>query len=165
MSIQSRRSCRVAMTVPIQVFGTDYRGIDFTEEACTLVVNLHGAKVRLTHQLLPEAEIRVVSHPTGQDAVFRVVSKLPDEELEFTYWGIENLEPQTNMWGVEIPELHSDDQPKVRVTLQCPGCSAQAVLHVTEALLVSLQEKGGADRTCGECSRSGLWQLPPCQAS
>ncbi len=52
---QTRRSCRVAMAMPIRVFGTDFRGIDFTEEALTTIVNLHGAKIRLSHQLLPEA--------------------------------------------------------------------------------------------------------------
>ena len=70
---QTRRSCRVAMAMPIRVFGTDFRGIDFTEEALTTIVNLHGAKIRLSHQLLPEAEIRLFNHSTGRDAVFRVV--------------------------------------------------------------------------------------------
>src|SRR5512140_1612316 len=58
----TRRSCRVAMELPIRVFGVDFRGIDFTEEALTSIVNLHGAKIRLSHQLLPDAEIRLFNH-------------------------------------------------------------------------------------------------------
>lgn len=115
----TRRSCRVAMSVPVRVYGTDYRGVDFTEDALTLIVNLHGAKIRLTHQLLPDSEIRLLSQPTGRDSVFRVVSKLASSELRFTYWGVENLHPEKNIWGVDIPPLRPRDQVKVRVTLEC----------------------------------------------
>ncbi len=160
---QSRRSCRVALSIPIRVFGTDYRGVDFTEEARTVIVNLHGAKIRMMHQLLPEAEIRLVSHPTGQDSVFRVVSKLQSSELKYTYWGIENLSPEKNIWGVAIPELGPGDQFKVRVMLECPSCSASESLQGDETLLVALQEKGGLERTCSGCNTLGLWKLLPIQ--
>src|SRR5208337_4182620 len=115
---QTRRSCRVALSVPIRIIGIDYRGIDFTEEAHTIIVNLHGAKIRLSHQLLPDSEIRLHSHPTGQDSVFRVVSKLQSPELKFTYWGVEDLDPQKNIWGVDIPALEPGDQRTVRVALE-----------------------------------------------
>ena len=107
VEFQTRRSCRVALSVPIRVFGIDYRGIDFTEEALTIIVNLHGAKIRMTHQLLPDSEIRLLSHPTGQDSLFRVVSKLQSSELKFTYWGVENLDPEKNIWGVDIPAIQA----------------------------------------------------------
>ncbi len=153
----------MALSVPIRVFGIDYRGVDFTEEAHTIIVNLHGAKIRMTHQLLPDSEIRLVSHPTGQDSVFRVVSKLQSSELKYTYWGVENLSPEKNIWGVGIPELGPGDQVKVRVMLECPNCSASESLHGDETLLVALQEKGGVERTCAGCNTLGLWKLLPFQ--
>ncbi len=159
---QTRRSCRVAMTVPIRVFGVDYRGKDFTEEAHTLSVNLHGAKIKLAHQLLPDSEIRLISYPTGRDSVFRVVSKLPSSELKFTYWGVENLEPQEKFWGVDIPILLPEDAAYVRVTMECPDCSARESLKADEGLVASLQERGGVDRTCKCCRNPGLWKLLPC---
>ncbi len=73
VEFQTRRSCRVALSVPIRVFGIDDQDVDFTEEALTIIVNLQGAKIRMTHQLLPDSEIRLFSHPTGQGSVFRVV--------------------------------------------------------------------------------------------
>jgi len=160
LAFQARRSCRIAMNIPIRVFGIDYRGVDFIEEASTLVVNLHGAKIRMSHQLLPDSEIRVLSHPTNLDSVFRVVSKLQGGERKFTYWGVENLNPYMNIWGVEIPALPPDDQRKARVALQCPSCSAQESLPVDVLLLASLQEKGGVDRTCTMCRKIGLWKVP-----
>jgi len=154
-----RRSCRVALSFPIRVFGVDFRGIDFTEEALTMLVNLHGAKIRLAHQLLPDAEIRLVNHATGRDAIFRVVSKLQSSEPKFTYWGVEGLDPTKNIWGVEIPRLLTVDDSKSQAELECPTCLHQESLPVDQALLLSLQEKGGLERTCHACNNSGVWKL------
>jgi len=164
LDFQTRRSCRVALSVPIRVFGVDYRGKDFTEDAFTLIVNLHGAKIRMAHQLMPDSEIRLVSSPTGQDSVFRVVSKLQSSELKFTYWGVENMDPEKNIWGVDIPDLLPDDQLKVRVMLECPTCSSHESLSADETLLAALQEEGGVARTCQVCNTFGLWKLLPFKA-
>jgi hypothetical protein len=137
--------------------------VDFSEEAHTLIVNRHGAKIRMAHQLLPDAEIRLVSRPTGQDSVFRVVSKLQSPELRYTYWGVENLEPEKNIWGVDIPDLQPGDQRNIRVRLECPTCFARASLRADENLLASLQEIGGLQRTCNVCNIPGLWKLLPFQ--
>jgi hypothetical protein len=151
------------MSLPIRVFGVDFRGIDFTEEALTLIVNLHGAKIRLSHQLLPDAEIRLVSHTTGRDAIFRVVAKVPSTDLKFTHWGVESLDPERNIWGVEIPRLVPEDQLEAQATLQCPHCSAHESLPVDQILLAALQEQGGMERPCKTCNNSGLWKLLPCE--
>jgi hypothetical protein len=161
---QTRRSCRVALSVPIRIIGIDYRGIDFTEEAHTIIVNLHGAKIRMSHQMLPDSEIRLLSHPTGRDSIFRVVSKLQSSELRFTYWGVENLDPEENFWGVDLPDLLPGDQLKVRMVLECPICSTRESLHGDETMLAALQEEGEVQRTCKVCNNSGLWKLLPFQA-
>jgi hypothetical protein len=158
---QSRRSCRVALSLPIRIIGIDDHGIDFTEEAHTLIVNLHGAMIQTTHQLKPEAEIRLLSHPTGQDGLFRVVSKLQSPDLQFTYWGVEKMDPERNIWGVNIPQLRPGYQIKVGVMLGCPKCSARESLFADETLLASLYEKGGVERTCEACKTAGLWKLLP----
>jgi len=133
------------------------------EEALTVVVNLHGAKIRMAHQLLPDSEILLVCQPTGRDSFFRVVSKLQQSDLLYTYWGVESMTPGENIWGVDIPDLSPGDQLKVRVMLECPNCGARESLRADEALLASLQEKGGEERTCSACYHHGLWKLLPFQ--
>lgn len=160
---QSRRSCRVAWSVPIRVFGFDYRGVDFSEETSTVVVNLHGARIRMTHQLLPDSEIRLIIVPTGRDSLFRVVSKLQSSDLKYTYWGVENLDPATNIWGVDIPALEAVDQLKVRVVIECPTCSARESIRVDEGPLAALQEKGGLEWGCKVCRTRQIWKLLPFQ--
>ena len=156
-----RRSSRIALSIPIRVFGIDYRGVVFTEDAVTLIVNLHGAKIRLTHQLLPDSEIRLVSQPTGRDSVFRVVSKSPSSELHYSHWGVENLNPDENIWGVDIPPAQAEDQLQIRVIVECPTCSARESLHVDEILLAAIEEKGGVEYTCKVCQTTGLGRLLP----
>jgi hypothetical protein len=158
---RSRRSCRVALSVPIRVIGIDYRGIDFSEDTVTIVVNRHGAKIRMSHQLLPDQEIRVLSQATYQDAVFRVVSKLPVPAREYSYWGIESLDPRRNLWGLVLPELEPEDQFTVRVQLECPTCSARESVRLDETLLTALLDEGGVPRGCLTCKRSGMWRLLP----
>lgn len=156
---QRRRSSRVLLWAPIRVFGVDSAGADFTEEALTTIVNLHGAKIRLTHQLLLNSEIRLYNHSTGGSSVFRVVSKLDSSELKFTYWGVENLHPGKELWGVYFPELQPGDRLKLRVMVECPTCSTREALPIDETRLAALQEKGGVERTCTRCNAPRLWTL------
>jgi len=157
----TRRSRRVDMAVPIRVYGIDYRGVDFTEDASTLNVNRHGAKIRMSHQLLPDSEIRLFSQSTGHESIFRVVGKLRSSEPLFSYWGVENLHPEKNIWGVDLPETRHGEQLKVLVTLQCPNCAVHESLRADATLMAALLEKGGIQRTCSSCHTSGVWKLLP----
>src|SRR5713226_3323527 len=84
-----RRTPRLAVGLPIRVYAIDFKGVDFTEDSTTVVVNLHGAKICLARQLIPEQEIRILSRTTDQEAVFRVVGRVGGTENQHTFWGIE----------------------------------------------------------------------------
>lgn len=106
-----RRSCRIAASIPIRVYAIDFRAKEFVEDSNTLVVNQHGAKIRLLRQLIPEQEIRILSLTTRLEAIFRVVAKAPgSQDLMRTSWGIENLSPEKNIWGIRFPDLQRRDQ-------------------------------------------------------
>ncbi len=152
-----RRSCRLALAIPIRVFDIDFRGKDFVEDSSTLVVNRHGAKIRLSHQLLPDQEIRLLSRATEQEAIFRVVSKLSAINLGYTCWGIECLDHDRDIWGVRFPEPGPKDQTGVRMMLQCPICFNRELLFMDEFLVASLQARGGISRGCLNCRTSAVW--------
>lgn len=161
MQPAQRRSCRIALSIPIRVYAVDFRGKEFVEDANTLVVNLHGAKIRLIRQLIPDQEIRLLSFSTREEAVFRVVSKAAGSEGVCTFWGIECLSPGKNIWGVRFPELQQRDQAAVRVMLQCPHCQTRELVYVDEPLLEALQSVEGLMRGCLACRKSGLWKVVP----
>lgn len=156
-----RRSSRIAASLPIRVYATDFTGTDFIEESSTVVVNAHGARIRLAHQLIPDQEIRIVSISTGQEAVFRVVSRVGVGEDRQSYWGVECLTPTGNVWGVLIPQAGPEDQRSVRAMVQCPICHAREMIRVDETLLESIQELGGLLRGCMKCGQTGIWEQVP----
>lgn len=158
---QQRRSCRIALSIPIRVYAIDFRAKEFVEDATTLVVNLYGAKIRLIRQLIPDQEIRLLSFSTREEAVFRVVSKAPGSEGACTFWGIECLSPEKNIWGVRFPELQRRDQAEVRAMLQCPHCLTRELVYMDEPLLEALEQSRGLMRGCLACKQSGLWKVVP----
>jgi hypothetical protein len=95
--IRQRRSPRRVLELPIRVFGKDSRGRKFVEDSATLVLSRHGAKIRLTHKLIPEQEIQILFLGAKREALFRVVSKAGEPTGEFFVWGVECLTPGENL--------------------------------------------------------------------
>jgi hypothetical protein len=113
LNIRERRSPRYALELPIRVFGTDFQGTDFVEDSTTLVVSRHGAKIRLTHKLIPEMEIRILRQDNKREGLFRVVGQAGEPMGEFSFWGVECLEPAENIWevGVAMPASKPGPRP------------------------------------------------------
>lgn len=158
VEMRERRSPRLALQLPIRVFGIDFKGNDFVEDSLTVVVNLHGAKIKLNHLLIVDQEIRVLCYTSKQEAVFRVASWAGNSEHDFFFWGIECVTPERNVWGIKVPVLAPDDQTKVRVMVQCPECQTRELLHIEELTLHSLQDSEGLKRTCPLCKKTGFWK-------
>jgi hypothetical protein len=158
---KKRRSARLAVSVPIRVYAIDFKGVDFVEDATTVVVNQYGAKIRLAHQLLPEQEIRIRSLQTDQEAVFRVINHAGTPDDRYGFWGVESLEPAHNIWGVGFPRLAAADQRLVRSTLRCPVCHRRETVYLDEPLVESVHELGGLLRGCLQCGHTGVWEPVP----
>ncbi|PYV07977.1 MAG: hypothetical protein DMG23_14770 [Acidobacteria bacterium] len=110
--INRRRSPRRALELAIRVFGTDFQGKDFVEDSTTLEVSPHGAKIRLTRQLIPEQEIRVLCQDNNREGLFRVVRQVGEPVGEFSFWGVECLNPSENIWEGALPRPGPKPVPK-----------------------------------------------------
>jgi hypothetical protein len=159
--VRERRTPRLALGVPIRVFAIDYLGRDFVEDSSTLVINLHGAKIRLDRELIPDQEIRILSGKTGREAIFRVVSRAGTSDHRQSFWGVECMNPDHNIWGVFFPRREQEDQNSVRVMLQCPQCKVRELLYLDELLLEKIEAAGGLLRGCLTCGHSGHWKQVP----
>jgi hypothetical protein len=143
------------------VSGTDLRARDFVEDSFTLIVNFHGAKIRLIRQLMPDQEVRILCRQSAQEAVFRVVSRACESRGIHSFWGVECLKPIGTIWGLDFPPLNPKDQTSARVMLYCPQCRVRELLYMDEPLLESIEELGGLVRGCLTCQKSGLWKKIP----
>jgi peptide subunit release factor 1 (eRF1) len=161
MSNRKRRSTRLAAQLPIRVFGTDFQGVDFVEDASTLIISHHGAKIALEHLLIADQEIRINCQETGEEAVFRVISRIDESEPQRAYWGVECTNPSLNIWGVATPAMTEADLRSVRVMLQCPECHARELFHMEENEVTQIMKIGGLLRECQLCGKEGLWKQVP----
>ena len=152
-----RRSVRVYRELAIRVSGTDGKGQMFVEETCTLVLSQHGAKILLTRTLLPDQEISVRCLERGKELLARVVGRIGGDE-EGSYYGIELLEPEADIWGIEFPSPDEAELAVGRVLLECVSCHAQELTYLDEFALEVLLANQRLSRPCKRCAETSLWQ-------
>ncbi len=177
--IRQRRSSRRALELPIRIFGTDFQGRDFVEDSTTLVVSRHGAKIRLTHKLIPEQEIRILCQANNREALFRVVSKAGAPAGEFSSWGVECLKPDENVLEGGPPrpgpklgpglglrrKLSSKDKSPVQVVLRCSKCGMRELIDLDQTQIRAIRELKGLVRGCPACGANSLWKPVAVQGS
>lgn len=156
-SIKERRSDRVYMTVPIRIAGTDAMGFSFVEEAWTVVVSRHGAKILASRKLVPDQEVSVHCAETGADADARVLGQI-GEEPQGIYYGISFLDDAANPWGIEFPPLDKGKEAVGRAVLECVGCHKREVVHLDEFEIEVLEANDAINRYCMKCTESTLWK-------
>jgi hypothetical protein len=97
-----RRSSRILVELPIQVGGTDSAGRGFIVYTHTQVVSRYGAKIFVSHGLVPEQILQVSCPAVGKDAEARVIALFDREKDGFSY-GIEFLNLDLNFWNMPFP--------------------------------------------------------------
>lgn len=102
--IDKRRSGRIEVELPIEVAGTDSTGRGFIVHTRTQVVSRHGAKISVSHGLVPEQILQVTCPAVGNDAEARVIALFSKDKNGFSY-GIEFLNGDLNFWKMSFPAV------------------------------------------------------------
>ena len=100
-----RRSGRINVELPIQVAGTDATGRGFIVDTRTQVVSRHGAKIVVSHGLVPEQILQVSCPAVGSDAEARVIALFNTYKDGFSY-GIEFLNGELDFWSMTFPPVN-----------------------------------------------------------
>lgn len=154
-----RRSDRILVPLPIRVTGTDASGQPFDEEAVTVNCNQHGACISLTRSLAPEQRLRIRNLQNGIEDEFRVVGALQPVFGERREWGVEALNPESNIWGVVFTPPPEGIQPKALIC--CAACGNAVLSPVSSIEYDVLLFTGIISRHCDRCGQTTRWQ--PCQ--
>ena len=96
-----RRSQRVFHKVKLQVHGRSHEGRKFREICETLVVNAHGALLKLRHEVNSDAMIVLVNPFTQEEQECRVVF-LGESGERGQRVGVEFLTPAPHFWGIDF---------------------------------------------------------------
>jgi len=153
----TRRSYRVPLELPIVVSGTDCLGAAFLEQTRTLLLSRHGAKILLTRKLVPDQELNLRCLKTGQESDVRVVGQIGGGPEGYHY-GVELLDVDVDLWGVEFPPLAEADGAVGRVLLACIRCHTRELAYLDEFEVEVLEVNHYLSRQCKRCRDTTLWK-------
>ncbi len=153
----ARRSDRVPIELDIKVWGTDGQGRGFIEDTQTAIVSQHGAKIRLSHKMVPEQELTVRCVKTGKESDIRVVGQIGGGPGEYFY-GIQLLNVEVNLWGIEFPPITESEKAVARALMECTCCHTQELVCLNEFEAEVFEASGSLSRRCKRCTDTSLWK-------
>jgi hypothetical protein len=153
---QKRRIDRVLAPVRIRVIGNDVSGVSFSEETVTVSFSPGGARISLTHPLLPDDIILIRNLANDIEEEFRVVGAFQQVFGERREWGVEALNPESGIWGIDYTPPTEGVQPKVLI--ECAACrnATQSPLSTIEYDV--LLATGLISRHCDRCKETTRWR-------
>ena len=158
-TVAQRRSDRVTLTLLLQASGKDAAGQDFSEPSRTLQISLRGAVIVLNRELNPEQRIlikRQAQSEAHREAEVRVVGKFGMQKDGYLY-GVELIEPDADMWGIEFPPVAQSLEAVARMLLECSYCKSREVVYLNELELRGFESSRGIARRCKVCSVPSIW--------
>jgi len=154
---KKRRSDRIAVQLPIVISGVDVMGKDFVAAARTIVIARYGAKILCQLKLPPQLEITLRCLMTGEDSDARIVGQVR-EGPEGIFYGIELLNQDVNLWGVEFPPLEESETAIGRVLVECVHCRRRELAYLNEFEAEVLERSRSLWRHCKRCADTVLWK-------
>jgi len=151
-----RRTERILAPVRIRVIGNDMSGVSFAEETVTVSFNQQGARISLIHSLLPDDVVLVKNLENGVEEEFRVVGAFQQVFGSRREWGVEAINLESDIWGVEFAPNNDSAQPKVLV--ECAACKTAAQSTLSSIEYEVLLATGLISRHCDRCNETTRWK-------
>jgi hypothetical protein len=153
---QKRRTDRVLAPVRIRVIGNDVSGVSFSEETVTVSFSPGGARISLTHPLLPDDIILIKNLANDIEEEFRVVGAFQQVFGDRREWGVEALNPESGIWGIDYTPPAEGLQPKVLV--ECAACKNAIQSPLSTIEYDVLLATGLISRHCDRCKETTRWK-------
>ena len=173
MTIERRRSNRLMLTVPLRVRGVDENGDSFDCDAQTIDISRHGARIRIVRALASGQHIRVTNMINRREASFRVAGPLaPMTEKGGDFgvmgpitaqaesqseWGMESLDPNSDLWGIRFPPPPPSEDSEPKALLVCRECGAAELVRLSLIEVEVLETAGIFSRLCSNCQTTTPW--------
>lgn len=151
-----RRSDRVRLTIPLRLHATDAQDVEFWTEGRTLVLNRHGARIEIGRGLVSGSTVRIVNVTNRHEADFRVVGPTAPRTDKNSEWGVELINLNENIWGIQFPPPLGDDAYSAAL-LECRKCHVVALAHLSQVEVEVLDTAGIITRFCDNCQTQCAW--------
>ncbi len=144
------------LTVPLIVSGADRLGKRFKVDARTVTLNRHGALIDISRPLFTGQRIRIMNPIAQIEADFSVVGPVIPRTEKGGQWGVESLDSQANIWGIQFPPpLSKPEEPSA--LLECRKCHRTEVQPVSLVEVEVLNTAGILNRPCANCGANTPW--------
>ena len=162
-SAAQRRSDRVSLTLLLEASGKDINEQEFTGPARTMQINRTGAVILLDRDLRPDQRIeirRMAPLEAHRHTQVRIVGQFGLQKEGFVY-GVEILEPQSDIWNIEFPPIAESEEAVARMLLECTYCRSREVVYLNELELRGFETTRGIARLCKTCGVPSTWTQAP----
>jgi len=155
-----RRSDRISISIPVEIFGADFTGEHFVEQCRTVVVSRHGATVIVTRKLAPDLELILRRPGTKKEALVRVVGQIGGQHEGYVY-GVALMDLNVNLWNIYFPALGDAQSAVGRALLECGRCRNREIVYMNEVEAEVYEANLALQRSCGQCGNSSVWRAVP----
>jgi hypothetical protein len=158
-----RRSDRVSLILLLEASGTDINGQEFADPARTMQINRTGAVILLDRDLRPDQHINIkrkAASEAHRQSKVRVVGQFGRQKEGYVY-GIEILQPENDVWGIEFPPIAESEEAVARMLLECTYCRGREVVYLNELELRGFETTRGIARPCRICGVPSIWTQAP----
>lgn len=153
---EQRRTERIQLRIPIRVVAfSDVTG-EFSEDTHTLVVNRTGARIALNQKVIADDVVRIINLENYREADFRIVGPLNVPDAQVAEWGVECVEMDRNIWGIDFPPPLASEA-EAAALLECRACHNQGLWPVTLIEVEVLDSSGIITRSCEPCGKITYW--------
>jgi CheY-like chemotaxis protein len=151
-----RRSERIMQRIPIEVTGADAYGRQFSERTCTIMISAFGGSISLGRDLLVEHFVSIRNLSSGIEEDFRVVRLITLVFSVHREYGVELLNPQSPIWGVQFVAPPDAEQPAA--LMQCSECRKVSLVSVSATHLDIFLQMGAVALHCESCDMTTRWR-------
>jgi hypothetical protein len=145
------------LTIPLIVEGTDARGNPFKDEARTITLNRHGARILIGRPLRVGQTISLTNLVGRREAEFRVVGPVAPITDRGGEWGVEYQDMKDNIWGIQFPPTSEAEGAESKALLECRTCHSVALIRLSLVELEVLETAGILSKPCAYCEQATPW--------
>jgi len=157
-----RRSDRISISIPVEIFGADFTGEHFVEQCRTVVVSRHGATVIVSRKLAADLELILKRPGTKKEALVRVIGQIGGQHEGYVY-GLALMDVTVNLWNIYFPDLVDSQSAVGRALLECSRCKNREIVYMNEVEAEVYEANMALQRTCGACGHSSVWKSVPAE--
>lgn len=153
---EKRRSERLLLTVPLRIRGRDAQDKEYFDEARTVTLNRHGARIQVVRPLISGQTVRLTNLVSRKEAEFRVVGPVSPRTEKGGDWGVECVDHRLDIWGIKFPPP-AEDEAESAALLECRRCHAVVLMRLSLVEVEVLGTSGLISKPCEACKETSTW--------